>query len=223
MTKADAQRKTFGLVLRPAAACLGGITQSRAVALILGVVAASGCSRHANGSSAKAAQGGREAKAAQGGREAKAAQGSQETPAEASEALATASAASNVRLVTLTPAGHEPVTVSVELAHTEEERRVGLMYRRELAEDSGMLFIYESEQPLVFWMKNTLIPLDMIFIDGTSRVVGVVENAEPMTETARAVSAPSQFCLEVNAGFAQRHGVGVGTRVTLPKEARELL
>ena len=76
-----------------------------------------------------------------------------------------------------------------------------------------MLFIFNEQQLLSFWMKNTLISLDMIFIDKTMKVVGVVERAEPKTLTSRNVGAPSLYVLEVNGGYAKQHGISAGTKV----------
>src|SRR5262245_17335822 len=82
--------------------------------------------------------------------------------------------------------------VEVEIANTPESQQRGLMWRRELPAGEGMLFIFEGEEEdHSFWMKNTLIPLDMIFIGADLRVVGVVENAEPRTLTGRSVGRPS--------------------------------
>lgn len=106
------------------------------------------------------------------------------------------------------------IRVKVEVVRTPETRARGLMYRRELAADAGMLFIFERQETQSFWMKNTYLPLDMIFIDDERRVVGVVHDAEPLTTTSRSVDEPSRYVLEVNAGFARRHGVATGTVVT---------
>jgi uncharacterized protein len=105
------------------------------------------------------------------------------------------------------------IKVQAEIVRTPEERSRGLMYRRELPAQSGMLFLFDTEEIQSFWMKNTYIPLDMIFIDRAMRVVGVVENAEPLTTTSRRVSSPSRYVLEVNAGFAKRNGIAAGTEV----------
>lgn len=107
----------------------------------------------------------------------------------------------------------EPVRVRVELAVTPAQRQRGLMHRRSLPRDAGMLFVFPRMEHQSFWMDNTYIPLDMIFIDDDLRVVGVVEDAEPLTEDAREVEGDSRYVLEVNAGFARRHGIGPGTRV----------
>jgi uncharacterized membrane protein (UPF0127 family) len=116
-------------------------------------------------------------------------------------------------MVVLRPEGRLEVRVQVELARTSQERERGLMFREHLDADAGMLFLYEEEGLLAFWMRNTLIPLDMIFISADHRVVGIVENAEPQTDTVRQVDGPSQFVLEVNGGFAAAHGVTAGTPV----------
>jgi uncharacterized membrane protein (UPF0127 family) len=110
--------------------------------------------------------------------------------------------------------GQEPLRVSVEIARTEPERRLGLMHRKHLDAGAGMLFLFERSQQLSFWMRNTHLPLDMIFITEALTVLGVVENAEPLTETPRAVPGHSQYVLEVNAGYSRAHGIGPGTVVS---------
>jgi uncharacterized membrane protein (UPF0127 family) len=77
-----------------------------------------------------------------------------------------------------------------------------------------MLFVFDRMEHQSFWMKNTFISLDIIFIDETMRVVGVVEDATPLTEDAREVEGDSRYVLEVSAGFARRHAIGPGTVVT---------
>ena len=105
------------------------------------------------------------------------------------------------------------IPVRVELALTGPQRERGLMYRNHLDPDTGMLFLFPSSAPLTFWMKNTLIPLDMIFIDSNRRIVGIVENAEPETETARHVEGDSQYVLEIGGGLSQKWGVTAGSTV----------
>jgi len=106
-----------------------------------------------------------------------------------------------------------PMSVYVEVADTPGARSFGLMYRRELAADAGMFFIFDDTQDRSFWMKNTVLPLDMIFIDETLEIVGIVHDAVPFTTTSRGVGKPSRYVLEVNAGFSARHGVQPGTRI----------
>lgn len=116
--------------------------------------------------------------------------------------------------VILRPPGREDVRVRVEFAVEPETQRLGLMHRERLDADAGMLFVFPLPQRRhTFWMRNTLIPLDMIFIDDGFQVVGVVERAEPLTDTSRRVAAPSRYVLEVNGGFAEEHGIVAGTRV----------
>lgn len=126
------------------------------------------------------------------------------------------------------PAGREIPTVAidtgttkhkfkVELALTSEEHARGLMYRRSLAPDTGMLFVFDSPRPQSFWMQNTFIPLDMIFIGGDRRIIGIVENAEPLTTAPRRVEGDSQYVLEIGGGLSARLGIRPGQPVELPK------
>lgn len=115
--------------------------------------------------------------------------------------------------VVLEPPGAEPVVVDVEVARTSAETQRGLMYRRQMAPNAGMIFLFSRSRHLTFWMHNTYIPLDMIFITSDMRVLGVVENATPETDDPREVPGEGQFVLEVNAGFAREHGITAGTVV----------
>jgi len=108
------------------------------------------------------------------------------------------------------------VRVPVELALTRVQQSRGLMYRKDLPEDAGMLFVFPETEVRTFWMKNTVLPLDMIFIGEDLRIVGIVEDAVPFTETSRSVGKPSRYVLEVHAGFCKRHGIAAGDRVELP-------
>ena len=98
----------------------------------------------------------------------------------------------------------------VELALTASERRRGLMHRREMKDGWGMLFVYPDEKKRSFWMKNTLIALDMVFMDASGEVVNVVESAEPLTKTPRPSEKPARFVLELNAGVADKSGIEPG-------------
>jgi uncharacterized membrane protein (UPF0127 family) len=109
--------------------------------------------------------------------------------------------------------GERRLVFQVELARTPDEHQRGLMYRQHLAPDAGMLFLFDQEGPQVFWMKNTLIPLDMVFIDHDHRIVGIVADAEPQTLTPRAVPKPSQYVLEIGGGVAAKLGIRPGQRV----------
>jgi uncharacterized membrane protein (UPF0127 family) len=132
-------------------------------------------------------------------------------PANLSPAAAAAAPAQHV--VMLEPVGFDAVRVRVEVVQTPQERQRGLMYRKQLDPDAGMLFVFERPQHNVFWMHNTLLPLDMIFITPSWSVLGVVENATPQTDSPREVPGESLYVLEVNAGFARQHGITRGTKV----------
>jgi uncharacterized membrane protein (UPF0127 family) len=112
------------------------------------------------------------------------------------------------------------VPFRVEVAVTPAEHARGLMYRSHLDTDAGMLFVFEEPAVQRFWMKNTLIPLDMIFIDADLRIAGVVENAAPETETERMVPARSQYVLEIGGGLSARLGIHAGQAVELHGIAR---
>ena len=110
-------------------------------------------------------------------------------------------------------AGSE-VPVHVEIADTAESRSVGLMYRKELPPDHGMVFLFEEGSDHSFWMKNTPLPLDMIFISKDGRVVGIQADTVPFSLDPRHVGVPSRVVLEVPAGFAAAHGLAAGDVVT---------
>lgn len=101
----------------------------------------------------------------------------------------------------------------LELATDGPQRTRGLMFRPEMSDSWGMLFIYPVEDELTFWMKNTYIPLDMVFIDDSATVVGVVQNAVPHTLSSRKVDGRSRYVLEINAGLAERYGIAKGSKV----------
>ena len=105
---------------------------------------------------------------------------------------------------------------TVELARTDAEREHGLMDRRSMAEGAGMLFDFGRDQMLVFWMKDTYIPLDMVFIDHGGRVVSIKRDAKPLDETLISSDAPAAGVLEVNAGVADKIGLKVGDEVKNP-------
>jgi hypothetical protein len=108
---------------------------------------------------------------------------------------------------------HGSVTVQVEIADTPDTRARGLMYRRELGANAGMLFVFPNESDQQFWMKNTALPLDMVFIGKQRRIVGIVPQARPFTTNSLGAGIPSQYVLEVNGGFCARHGINAGDTV----------
>ncbi|MBD3329954.1 hypothetical protein GF354_00315 [Candidatus Peregrinibacteria bacterium] len=106
--------------------------------------------------------------------------------------------------------------VNVELAQTEEERAEGLMFRENLPQDKGMLFIYESEQLSSFWMKNTLIPLDIIWIGEDMRIKNITSAAPCEVKNCPVYPSihPAKYVLEVNKGFSQKHNLDQGDKVS---------
>jgi uncharacterized membrane protein (UPF0127 family) len=105
---------------------------------------------------------------------------------------------------------------AVEIADTDAAREKGLMFRKSLSEGQGMLFDFHQEQPVSFWMRNTYIPLDMIFIRVDGRILRVVESAEPLSERMIPSGAPVLAVLEVIGGTARKLGIAVGDRVAHP-------
>jgi uncharacterized protein len=105
---------------------------------------------------------------------------------------------------------------TVELATTPAEREKGLMFRTSMAPDAGMLFDFKEPQMVAFWMKNTLIPLDMLFIDKTGRIVRIVERAVPESLTPISSGEPVRAVLEVNSGTASRLEIQPGDVVIHP-------
>jgi uncharacterized protein len=101
----------------------------------------------------------------------------------------------------------------VEIADDADERARGLMFRESMARSAGMLFVYEHPQHAAFWMKNTLIPLDMIFADAQGRVTSVHSNAIPQDLTAIDGGAGVKYVLEINGGLAQRLGISAGAEM----------
>ena len=110
----------------------------------------------------------------------------------------------------------ERVEVKVEIADDPAERQRGLMERTALAENAGMLFVFNREQQLSFFMRNTLIPLSIAYIDGGGRIVDI-QDMQPLDVTPHPSSAPARYALEVNQGFFREHGVEVGDTVELPR------
>jgi uncharacterized membrane protein (UPF0127 family) len=104
----------------------------------------------------------------------------------------------------------------VEMAVTPEEQAKGLMFRKELPEGQGMLFDFHQEQPTSFWMKNTYVSLDMIFIRGDGRILRIAENTVPLSEALVPSGGPVRAVLEVVAGTAKKLGIAPGDRVNHP-------
>lgn len=110
------------------------------------------------------------------------------------------------------------IEVKVMVADSEIERLKGLMFRENLPENQGMLFVFENQEIRSLWMKNTLMPLDMIFVDSNNLIVDIIENAEPCKTQECPIytsNAPAMYIIEVNAGFVKKNGIEVGDMVRI--------
>jgi uncharacterized membrane protein (UPF0127 family) len=124
---------------------------------------------------------------------------------------------SGLRTLVIDAAGGKEVELRVEIADNLLEQVRGLMYRKELGEDRGMLFVYTEERELSYWMKNTRIPLSIAYIDSEGRIVDILDMKPLDDEPPHYVSSqPVQYALEVNQGFFERKGVKEGDHIELP-------
>lgn len=112
------------------------------------------------------------------------------------------------------------VPALVEIASTPEEREKGLMFRERLNENEGMLFVFPEEKPLSFWMKNTLIPLDVGFFDAGGFLIEVQRMEPDDGKTVHQSPEPGVYALEMNAGWFERHGLRRYARLKLPDPVR---
>lgn len=103
--------------------------------------------------------------------------------------------------------------IEVEIADSMESRQRGLMYRDKLPSNSGMLFVFEEVSEVFFWMKNTLIPLDLIFIGTNGGILNISKNSVPLSEMAIPSKYPVKAVLEVNSGFVDRLGISIGDTI----------
>lgn len=103
-------------------------------------------------------------------------------------------------------------TIIVEIADEPHERGKGLMFRKEMATNEGMLFVYEKEEKRSFWMKNTYIPLSIAYLDKSGKIVHIAD-MKPHDETSTSSIYPAQYALEMNVGWFEKHQVKVGMKV----------
>jgi uncharacterized membrane protein (UPF0127 family) len=111
-------------------------------------------------------------------------------------------------------------TFALEVADTPRKQQLGLMHRKSMPQDRGMLFVFPDEQERNFWMKNTLIPLDIVYLDAGGKVVSV-KPMKPLDETSVPSDGPAKYAVELNQGAAKRAGVAAGDVLVVPEEARE--
>lgn len=113
--------------------------------------------------------------------------------------------------------GSGEATITVELAVTPAQQQRGLMWRNHLDADAGMLFVFPDAQERFFWMKNTAIPLDIVFIGSDKRIVSIARATKPYSEQQIPSRGASRYVLEVNAGVCDRYGVQAGQPIDLPE------
>ena len=118
--------------------------------------------------------------------------------------------------IVVDPGDGRKINVTVEVATTPMQHQYGLMFVTALGGDEGMLFVFKANAMRSFWMKNTLIPLDMLFFDDKGQLVNVVENVPPQTQVSRRSAAPARFVLELKGGSVARLGIKSGARLLLP-------
>lgn len=114
--------------------------------------------------------------------------------------------------------GEPLVEIAIEIAETDSARQRGLMQRTSLPERSGMLFLFEEEEPQSFWMANTPVALDLFFVGADSQIVDVAKYVKPLSPRNITSSAPAQYVIEVPAGFADRYGLAETDRVRWRRE-----
>jgi len=105
--------------------------------------------------------------------------------------------------------------INLKIADTPQKKMKGLMYQKSLPEHSGMIFIFEKPQKIAFWMKNTLIPLDIIIISPDLTVVDIKRDLVPMSEEMITSDALSAFLIEVNGGYCERNSIAIGDKLSL--------
>jgi len=120
-------------------------------------------------------------------------------------------------LTIIKASGDDVITLDVEFAETNYERETGLMHRTSMEDNQGMLFIFSAEFPRNFYMKNTYIPLDIIYLDQHKKIVSFQENAVPLNEEGLPSEIPAMYVLEVNAGLAEKWLLEIGDSITFAK------
>ncbi len=120
----------------------------------------------------------------------------------------------NGELIFQSAEGEYITKIEIEIANTEAKRALGLMYRNKMREDRGMLFVFDDEQYRSFWMKNTILPLDMIFVNSKLEIINIRKNTRPFDESQYISTAPAKYVIEVNAGFTNRYNIKSGDKIS---------
>jgi uncharacterized membrane protein (UPF0127 family) len=109
--------------------------------------------------------------------------------------------------------GRPVVKINIELAETEAEQQQGLMNRPFMGNDQGMLFIFDADEIRGFWMHNTIIPLDILYVNSAMEIVHIAENTQPFSDRSIPSVKPAKYVVEVNAGFCAQYGITAGNRI----------
>ncbi len=104
--------------------------------------------------------------------------------------------------------------IDIEKADTDTDRQFGLMFRKSMPEDEGMLFLFDNSEQQSFWMHNTYIPLDIIFVDENNVITTIHENVKPLNDTSLKSNGAAKYVVEVNGGYAKKHGIKVGNKIS---------
>lgn len=115
----------------------------------------------------------------------------------------------NGELTFITSSGAS-VKIDIQIARTEFDRQLGLMFRKSMNENQGMLFIFPDVRVRSFWMRNTEIPLDMIFVDTSKRIINIARNTTPYSDVSYTSDGPAKYVIEVNGGFSDKHNINKG-------------
>lgn len=115
--------------------------------------------------------------------------------------------------------GEKITTIEVAVADDQQERNMGLMDVNDLPSDKGMLFIFDDQQPLSFWMANTPLSLDIFFVNESGEIVRIHQNTQPFSENNLTSGAPAKYVIETNSGFSLSHDIQEGMKVALPDTA----
>jgi len=103
--------------------------------------------------------------------------------------------------------------IDIEIANSDFDRQLGLMFRKHMDDKDGMLFIFPSEEMQAFWMRNTFIPLDMVFVNAAKKIVTIHRNTQTLSDQSYPSSAPAMYVIEVNGGFCSTHNINEGDRI----------
>jgi len=139
-----------------------------------------------------------------------------QTTAETTQNTTAVAAPDESTTLAITSSDGTRTEVQVEIADERAEQQRGLMERTELAENAGMLFVFDRDAPRSFWMRNTLIPLSIAYIASDGRIVDI-QDMQPLDETSHPSAEPAQYALEVNQGFFAERGIEVGNVVEIPE------